>query len=72
MLSALRPHFQGGSYDLLRKNCNSFSDCAVFYLLRQRIDARSKNPPAGWILGVLTQSLKGLLGSHLKLQDFRN
>merc|ERR1712083_774945 len=24
-------------YDLLRKNCNSFSDCAIFYLLGKRI-----------------------------------
>lgn len=29
--------FQSGSYDLLRKNCNSFSDCALFVLLGKRI-----------------------------------
>jgi len=34
----LAPHFQAASYDLLRKNCNSFSDCAIFLLLRQRLD----------------------------------
>ncbi|CAE7677233.1 spin [Symbiodinium pilosum] len=25
--------FKRGSYDLLRKNCNSFTDCALFFLL---------------------------------------
>mmetsp|Transcript_31815 Transcript_31815/g.69581 ORF Transcript_31815/g.69581 Transcript_31815/m.69581 type:complete len:205 (-) Transcript_31815:136-750(-) len=38
MLRALRPHFQAGTYDLLKKNCNSFSDCALFYLLDVRLD----------------------------------
>merc|ERR1719343_1511718 len=34
----LSPHFRQESYDLLRKNCNHFSDCAVFVLLRERLD----------------------------------
>mmetsp|Transcript_70100 Transcript_70100/g.183734 ORF Transcript_70100/g.183734 Transcript_70100/m.183734 type:complete len:192 (-) Transcript_70100:78-653(-) len=38
MLKALTPHFKKGTYDLLRKNCNSFSDCALFYLLDVRLD----------------------------------
>jgi hypothetical protein len=38
MLAALRPHFEPGSYDQLRKNCNSFTDCALFYLLGKRLD----------------------------------
>jgi len=40
MLKALKPHFAPGTYDLLRKNCNSFSDCALFYLLRRRLDGK--------------------------------
>lgn len=32
------PHFQPGTYDLLRKNCNSFCDCALWFLTGQRID----------------------------------
>merc|ERR1712151_1071700 len=40
MLSALKPHFQRGTYDLLRKNCNSFSDCSLFYLLDARLDQK--------------------------------
>mmetsp|Transcript_45382 Transcript_45382/g.98467 ORF Transcript_45382/g.98467 Transcript_45382/m.98467 type:complete len:228 (+) Transcript_45382:45-728(+) len=41
--SALDQYFLAGSYDLLRKNCNSFSDCALFYLLRVRIDSKYRN-----------------------------
>lgn len=41
LLSALRPHFAPGTYDLLRKNCNSFSDCALAFLLRgERLERR--------------------------------
>mmetsp|Transcript_1522 Transcript_1522/g.4190 ORF Transcript_1522/g.4190 Transcript_1522/m.4190 type:complete len:233 (-) Transcript_1522:162-860(-) len=36
--SALERHFLAGTYDLLRKNCNSFSDVALFYLLHKRLD----------------------------------
>lgn len=36
----LAPYFEKGSYDLLRKNCNSFSDCALFILLGKRLDAK--------------------------------
>merc|ERR1719454_416878 len=38
MAKALKPFFEAGSYDLLKKNCNSFSDCALFYLLDIRLD----------------------------------
>jgi hypothetical protein len=37
---ALSPHFERGSYDLIMKNCNSFSDCALHVLLRKRLDAK--------------------------------
>uniref|UniRef100_A0A7S2CEA5 PPPDE domain-containing protein n=1 Tax=Alexandrium andersonii TaxID=327968 RepID=A0A7S2CEA5_9DINO len=40
MARALRPHFKEQTYDLLRKNCNSFTDCAMFYLLGRRLDAK--------------------------------
>lgn len=41
LLAALRQHFQPGTYDLLKKNCNSFSDCAVAFLLDgERIASR--------------------------------
>lgn len=38
MLTVLEPHFMAGTYDILRKNCNSFSDCALYYLLGKRLD----------------------------------
>eukprot|EP00419_Tripos_fusus_P006464 CAMPEP_0172689416 /NCGR_PEP_ID=MMETSP1074-20121228/23127_1 /TAXON_ID=2916 /ORGANISM="Ceratium fusus, Strain PA161109" /LENGTH=106 /DNA_ID=CAMNT_0013509215 /DNA_START=404 /DNA_END=721 /DNA_ORIENTATION=- len=31
------PFFEPGSYDILRKNCNSFTDCALFLLLGERL-----------------------------------
>merc|ERR1719277_1997002 len=40
MLKALNPWFGSGSYDILLKNCNSFSDVALFYLLGARLDGK--------------------------------
>eukprot|EP00928_Gymnodinium_smaydae_P046597 TRINITY_DN31047_c0_g1_i1.p1 TRINITY_DN31047_c0_g1~~TRINITY_DN31047_c0_g1_i1.p1 ORF type:complete len:312 (+),score=41.73 TRINITY_DN31047_c0_g1_i1:66-1001(+) len=40
VLHVLRPHFKPGTYDLLRKNCNSFSDCALRLLLGTRLEGR--------------------------------
>lgn len=39
LLRALRPHFAAGSYDLLHKNCNSFSDVALYFLVGRRLDS---------------------------------
>jgi len=36
----LLPHFSQGSYDILLKNCNAFSDCAIFCLFGTRLDDR--------------------------------
>jgi len=38
MLDKLRQYFLSGTYDLIRKNCNSFSDCALYYLVKKRLD----------------------------------
>lgn len=40
MLNALRPHFLPGTYDLLRKNCNTFSDCCLAHMLGKRLDEK--------------------------------
>lgn len=40
LLKTLSQHFKDGTYDLLRKNCNSFSDCALFFLLGKRLDEK--------------------------------
>lgn len=37
---ALQAYFRPGTYDLLRKNCNSFTDAALFFLLRTRLDKK--------------------------------
>jgi hypothetical protein len=36
----LSPYFERGTYDMLAKNCNTFSDCALFVLMRQRLDSQ--------------------------------
>lgn len=40
LYDALADHFQSGTYDLLHKNCNSFSDCALYFLLKKRLDPK--------------------------------
>jgi hypothetical protein len=40
LFHALQPFFKSGTYDFLKKNCNSFSDCALYYLLRKRLEWR--------------------------------
>eukprot|EP00930_Biecheleria_cincta_P045519 TRINITY_DN31367_c0_g1_i1.p1 TRINITY_DN31367_c0_g1~~TRINITY_DN31367_c0_g1_i1.p1 ORF type:complete len:234 (-),score=41.22 TRINITY_DN31367_c0_g1_i1:2-703(-) len=40
LLEFLEHHFRPGSYDLLRKNCNSFTDCAMYFLCEQRLGLR--------------------------------
>lgn len=37
LCDALAPHFEPGSYDLILKNCHSFTDCAMHYLLGMRL-----------------------------------
>jgi len=37
LCDALQSHFTPGSYDLFLKNCNSFTECAVHFLLGVRL-----------------------------------
>lgn len=37
---SLKKYFAPGTYDLLRKNCNSFSDAALAFLLNRRVDGQ--------------------------------
>merc|ERR1719198_2928640 len=40
LFSNLESYFLPGTYDLLRKNCNSFSDAALFYMVHKRLDRK--------------------------------
>lgn len=40
MTQALSQYFQADTYDLILKNCNSFTDCAVYMLLGKRLDKK--------------------------------
>merc|ERR1711920_754674 len=42
LVAVLQSHFLAGTYDLLRKNCNAFTDCAMFYLCNARLDDKYK------------------------------
>lgn len=37
MVEALRPYFQKGTYDIFYKNCNSFTDAALYFLTKHRL-----------------------------------
>lgn len=39
LIATLSHKFEPGTYDLLRKNCNHFTDCALFFLLGRRLSA---------------------------------
>eukprot|EP00389_Voromonas_pontica_P001566 GDKH01002333.1.p1 GENE.GDKH01002333.1~~GDKH01002333.1.p1 ORF type:complete len:225 (-),score=42.32 GDKH01002333.1:193-867(-) len=72
LLSTLRPFFTEGTYDLVKKNCNSFSDCALFFLLGKRLDNKFKtlerigaaNP------GMLSMMTNGEYKENPKAKDF--
>lgn len=38
LVRALSPFFEPGSYDVMHKNCNAFSDVALSFLTRRRLD----------------------------------
>eukprot|EP00435_Cladocopium_sp_Y103_P033076 s736_g8.t1 len=40
LMRVLQEHFRPGTYDLVRKNCNSFSDCALYFLLGKRLASK--------------------------------
>lgn len=67
----LRPYFASGSYDLLRKNCNSFSDCALWFLCRVRLPGsynRMEKIGNSELLGSLVQD--GQYQPNPKADDF--
>jgi len=71
----LSTHFQRGSYDLLKKNCNTFSDCALFCLLGERLAEkyRSVEKVAGFLndlTGVVQAMSQGRYKPNPKAQDF--
>eukprot|EP00930_Biecheleria_cincta_P048802 TRINITY_DN34066_c0_g1_i1.p1 TRINITY_DN34066_c0_g1~~TRINITY_DN34066_c0_g1_i1.p1 ORF type:complete len:228 (-),score=41.32 TRINITY_DN34066_c0_g1_i1:75-737(-) len=67
MAKALRNYFQPNTYDLLLKNCNHFSDCALFYLLGRRLPDKYK---AAEQLGASVEKALGLI-KMLSLGDYK-
>mmetsp|Transcript_100920 Transcript_100920/g.301067 ORF Transcript_100920/g.301067 Transcript_100920/m.301067 type:complete len:244 (-) Transcript_100920:55-786(-) len=70
--AALERHFLPGTYDLLKKNCNSFSDAALFYLLHKRIDKkyRSLEQLGASAAGLVQSASGGQYTPNPKAQDF--
>jgi len=40
LVQALHPFFRKGTYDLFYKNCNTFTDAALYFLTHSRLDSR--------------------------------
>mmetsp|Transcript_29122 Transcript_29122/g.83485 ORF Transcript_29122/g.83485 Transcript_29122/m.83485 type:complete len:240 (-) Transcript_29122:113-832(-) len=73
--AALLCDFRAGTYDMLRKNCNSFSDCALFYLLGMRLDAKYRvmeqmGASADEHLGIIRAMTMGDYVPNPKAADF--
>mmetsp|Transcript_70910 Transcript_70910/g.125305 ORF Transcript_70910/g.125305 Transcript_70910/m.125305 type:complete len:247 (-) Transcript_70910:183-923(-) len=65
MLVFMQEHFRPGSYDFLRHNCNSYTDCALYFLCGERLDLRYR---AVERIGWLADSHTGILRSISKGQ----
>ncbi|CAK9068139.1 unnamed protein product [Durusdinium trenchii] len=55
--SILDPWFEEGTYDVLRKNCNSFTDAASWLLTKQRLNPKF-NRMERWVLALEPMSLE--------------
>mmetsp|Transcript_33075 Transcript_33075/g.70962 ORF Transcript_33075/g.70962 Transcript_33075/m.70962 type:complete len:380 (-) Transcript_33075:39-1178(-) len=63
MVSILEQHFRANTYDKLRKNCNSFSDCALYLLCGKRLPTKlGRAERFGRVLDEKVASLERLLG----------
>merc|ERR1711865_476194 len=73
LLRALQPHFKPGTYDLVCKNCNSFSDCAMHYLLGQRLPVRycALERLGRTSTKTLSDLTQGMYTPNLAVQDFK-
>jgi len=73
LLRALGEHFRPGTYDLVCKNCNSFSDCAIYYLLGQRLQRRycALEKLGQSNTEMLAQVTKGMYTPNAAVQDFK-
>jgi len=38
LVKGLTPFFEAGTYDIISKNCNAFTDAALYFLTRKRLD----------------------------------
>jgi len=75
LLEFLSQLFRPGSYDLLRKNCNSFTDCALYFLCEQRLELRYRTvEKLAWVAddstGLLQKVTQGDYVPNPRAQDF--
>eukprot|EP00440_Ansanella_granifera_P051541 gb/GFBE01055880.1/.p1 GENE.gb/GFBE01055880.1/~~gb/GFBE01055880.1/.p1 ORF type:complete len:217 (+),score=27.99 gb/GFBE01055880.1/:1-651(+) len=66
MAKALRNYFKPNTYDLLLKNCNHFSDCALFFMMGARLPDKYKAAEA---LGASMEKTLGLI-KMLSMGDY--
>eukprot|EP00931_Biecheleriopsis_adriatica_P048878 TRINITY_DN28241_c0_g1_i1.p1 TRINITY_DN28241_c0_g1~~TRINITY_DN28241_c0_g1_i1.p1 ORF type:complete len:239 (-),score=33.34 TRINITY_DN28241_c0_g1_i1:116-772(-) len=75
LLDFLAEHFRAGSYDFLRKNCNSFTDCVLYFLCEERLHFRyrSMDTIGRWAdgqTGILQSISKGGYRPNPSADDF--
>lgn len=72
MKQALEQYFETGTYDLLKKNCNSFSDVAIFFLTGKRISKsyRSLENMGASFQGMVQSASGGQYEPNPRSQDF--
>eukprot|EP00928_Gymnodinium_smaydae_P062113 TRINITY_DN46040_c0_g1_i1.p1 TRINITY_DN46040_c0_g1~~TRINITY_DN46040_c0_g1_i1.p1 ORF type:complete len:234 (-),score=38.54 TRINITY_DN46040_c0_g1_i1:68-769(-) len=71
MKMTLERHFSAGTYDLLRKNCNSFSDAAIWYLLHKRLpDSYCRLEKLGASSSLVQTIMGGQYKPNPKANDF--
>lgn len=72
LLEKLGEYFRPGSYDLIAKNCNAFTDCALAFLLSRRLPLKycSVEKIGQGMPSLLNWASGGKYKANLKAQDF--
>lgn len=68
----LRPYFKPGTYDMLTKNCNSFTDAALYFLCGVRLeDSYRSTEQLGVSLGLAPLLALGGYAASATAEEFR-
>jgi len=72
LIETMLQHFSPDSYDLLRKNCNSFTDCCLAYLISRRLPQKySVSENLGKGMPGVVSFLTGAYAPNPKADEFK-